>query len=59
MQVVPAGASPLERLRKRSSLLAVSGAWPRYIAGADSPEDERDGVIELSIRDLLLKGIPQ
>lgn len=57
LQLISNTATSGERLRKRKALLAIRDAWPRYLVDSDSGEDEADGIIRLSVRDALLKGI--
>jgi len=57
LQLIPNTATSGERLRKRKALLAIRDAWPRYLVDSDSGEDEADGIIRLSVRDVLIKGI--
>jgi len=57
LQLIASNATSGERLRKRKALLAIRDAWPRYLVDSDSGEDEADGIIRLSVRDILMKGI--
>lgn len=50
-------ATAEEHLRKRSALLAIRDAWPKYLVGAYSEDSVEDGIIRRSVRDLLLDSL--
>ncbi|HHU36327.1 MAG TPA: ATP-binding protein [Treponema sp.] len=54
VQMEGSAATAEEHLRKRTALLAIRDAWPKYLVGAYSEKGENDGIIRRSVRELLL-----
>lgn len=57
VQIINSVATSGERLRKREALLAIHDVWPRYLVDPDPNEEDKDGIIMLDIRELLVSGI--
>lgn len=53
VQVTGNAATAGERLRKRTALLAVRDAWPKYLVDAATAENAGDGIVQTDAREFL------
>lgn len=57
VQIIPGSATAGEKIRAYEALRAIRDAWSQYLIDPTADEGAQDGIIRLSVREALLRGL--